>query len=56
VSSTMSHGLLTALTGYEPVELIGHDVKLLLPEARERCFRRPSRTTTGPWLDLDDET
>jgi len=52
------NGLLTALTGYEPVELIGHDVKLLLPERlRERLLRarreRPPAAVASIWNDED---
>jgi len=37
------NGLLTALTGYEPVELIGQDVQILVPERLRKRLRQARR-------------
>ncbi len=52
------NGLLTELTGYEPHELIGQDVAILVPERlRERLWRarreRPRSAPASMWSDPD---
>jgi diguanylate cyclase (GGDEF)-like protein/PAS domain S-box-containing protein len=52
------NGLLTALTGYAPEELIGQDVQILVPERlRERLLRarreRPDTAVAAIWSDQD---
>ncbi len=52
------NGLLTALSGYAPEELIGQDVQILVPERlRERLLRarreRPATAVASIWNDQD---